>query len=68
MKPNFSLKYNGETITSAGEVTSLASGVTVTQTVKEYKEFDAVEWVLYFKNSTQENSGIISDISWCAQR
>ena len=65
MKPNFSLKYNGETITSSGEVTTLASGVTVTQTVKEYKEFDAVEWVLYFKNSTQENSGIISDILDC---
>ena len=65
MKQNFSLKYNGELIKPSGAITELADGVTVTQITKEYKEYDAVEWVLFFKNSTANNSGIICDILDC---
>ena len=66
MKPNFSMKYNGEIINSAFKrEIELESGVIVTQNIKEYKEYDAVEWVLYFENQSDKNSGIISDILDC---
>ncbi len=65
MKPNFSLKYNGEIINSSKEITELANGVTVTKITKEYQEYDALEWVLFFKNSSETNSGMISEILDC---
>ena len=65
MKPNFSLKYNGEKINSSGKITELEKDITVTQIIKEYKEYDAVEWVLFFENAAENNSGIFSDIFDC---
>ena len=65
MKPCFSLKYKGEIINSKEQITVLENGVTVTMKVKEYKEFDAVEWVLFLNNTSGKDSGIISDILDC---
>lgn len=66
MNPNFSMKYNGEIIHSTFKrELELESGVVVTQNIKEYKEYDAIEWVLYFENQSHKNSGIFSDILDC---
>lgn len=70
MKPNFSLKYDGKIINSefehsCDEVYEIDNGVTVTMQKNEYSEYDAVEWVLYFENKSDKNSGIISDILDC---
>ncbi len=37
----------------------------VTLEIKEYDEFSAKEWLLYFENIGEENTGIISDICDC---
>ena len=71
MKPNFSFKYNGNLIkaselmgeeTACGIVYAIDNDVTVTAKVKCMPEFDAIEWVLYFENKSDKNSGIISEI------
>ena len=63
MKPNFSFKYNGELCTADTDLTGvLGNGVKVTLDKKEYSDFDAVEWVLWFENNSNENSGVFSDI------
>lgn len=64
LKPNFSLNYNGETL-NLNKNTELENNVTVTMIKTEYKEFDALEWVLFFENKSDKNSGIISDIFDC---
>ena len=48
-----------------GEEYELEKGITVKAEVKEYKDYDATEWVLYFENKTCSNSNIFSDISDC---
>lgn len=68
MNPNFSFKYGENEYTFSAEnnkVYELEKGVNVTAIVKEYKEYDAVEWVLYFENQSDKNSGIFSDINDC---
>ena len=70
MKSNFSLKYDEKILDSEFEhscdgVYELEKGVTVTMQKNEYIEYDAVEWVLYFENKSDKNSGIISDIFDC---
>ena len=70
MKPNFSLKYDGKLFNMdetclSGMVYEFDSGVTVTMDKKEYKEYDAVEWVLYLGNKSDTDSGIFSDILDC---
>ena len=71
MKPCFSFKYGEnefliENISSAGNtVFNVDERVTVTADVKEYAEFDAVEWVLHFENAGGENSAVFSDIFDC---
>ena len=71
MIPRFSLKFGNEMIVSDslkaekadnGIMYSLPDGVKVTLKATEYKEFDATEWVLYFENTSSENSRIISEI------
>ena len=60
MKPNFSMKYNGVIINSDfKQELELESDVNVIKKIKEYKEYDAIEWVLYFENKSDKNSGII---------
>lgn len=68
MKAKFSLNYGEKSYTfevKNGEVYELEKGVNVTAAVKEYKEYDAVEWVLYFENQSDKNSSIFSDINDC---
>lgn len=61
MTPNFSLKYNEEEY-NLGTGYEFEPGVTVGVKVREFKEFDAVEWVLYFENKSDKKSGIFSEI------
>lgn len=65
MKPEFSLKYNKNTYSLSDETFEFEKGITVTMNKTEYKEYDATEWVLYFENKSDNNSGIFSDISDC---
>ena len=74
MIPRFSLKFGNEMIVSDrlkaekadnGIMYSLPDGVKVTLKATEYKEFDAIEWVLNFENTNSENSKILSEISDC---
>ncbi len=66
MKPRFSMKYNEEVFClECNKVYELETGVMVTPVIKEYKEYDATEWVLYFENKSDKNSGIFADILDC---
>lgn len=74
MKPAFNFQYGGVPFrsedvcgksTADGEIFELENGVEVCLRKKEYKEFDAVEWVLYFENRSAESSGIFSNILDC---
>ena len=68
MQPEFSLKYGGKEYTlpaKSGEIYELEQGVTVKAEEKEYKEYGALEWVLYFENKGKEDSKIFSDICDC---
>ena len=73
MKPNFSFYYSDKLITAESEhvktpegiVYELDKNVTATMIVKEYKEFNAVEWVMYFENASDSDSLVFSDIKDC---
>ena len=64
MRPNFSFKYNGE-VFCAESLPKFEKGVSVTTDVKEYAEYDAMEWLLWFENKADSDSGIFSDILDC---
>ena len=68
MKPNFSFLYNGTRMTAADMsegVCTLEAGITVTLKQTVYEEYNATEWVLWFENTTDKNSGIFSRIFDC---
>jgi len=68
MKAEFSFNYGEKQyVLSAknGAVYELDKGVTVQVVAKEYSDYDACEWMLYFENKSDKNSQIISDISDC---
>ena len=67
IKPNFNLKYDSNLFDAQAfnGVCEFANGVTVTADTKEYKKYDAVEWVWYFENTSNQNSGVFSDIWDC---
>ncbi|MBQ3529350.1 MAG: alpha-galactosidase [Oscillospiraceae bacterium] len=68
MKKEFSFNYGDKQFVFSAEnnaVYELEKGVTVQVVCKEYKEYDAVEWVLYFENKSDSNSQIISNICDC---
>ncbi len=66
MKKQFSFNYNGEKkILTAGGTYKLDDTLTVTSELREFPEFGAYEWVQYFENPSDKNSGIISDILDC---
>ncbi len=74
MKPNFSFKYDGKHFdfdeisklkTVDGTSYNLGNDVEVSIKVNEYKDYDAIEWVLYFENKSDSDSGIFSDIMDC---
>lgn len=63
---DFSFNYGGKSITYK----DLKDGVidknlSVTVKTHKYNEFDAIEWVLWFENSGEKDSKIISDINDC---
>lgn len=71
---NFSLKYkdrvfkaseNQGRVTAEGIEYQLDPGVTITMKATEYEKYDAVEWVLWFENKSEANSGIFTDINDC---
>lgn len=43
----------------------LPDGLEIIQSLKEYPEFDACEWVLQLWNHSSERSGLISDLNDC---
>ncbi|NLM77506.1 MAG: hypothetical protein GX173_05380, partial [Ruminococcaceae bacterium] len=68
MKPDFSFKYNGKKYDYSSFKNNkgvLDDALTVTLLTNDYSEYDAVEWVMYFENTGQRNSGIISEIYDC---
>ena len=68
MKPEFSFNYGEKTYVFSAENNAayeLESGITVYVESKSYKEYDAVEWVLWFENISDRNSGIFSHICDC---
>lgn len=66
MKKAFSFKYDEKPFNpECNKAYEIESGITITPEVKEYKEYDAAEWVLYFENKSDKNSGIFSDILDC---
>lgn len=68
MKPNFSLHYNGKPFDASclkDGIYAFENGITVTLAKTEYAAYDAVEWVLWFENSSSTDSGIFSDILDC---
>lgn len=40
-------------------------GLEIVQSLKEYPEYDACEWVLHFYNGSDKDSGIISELNDC---
>ncbi|MBQ9544555.1 MAG: alpha-galactosidase [Clostridia bacterium] len=48
-----------------GRVFYPGGGVEITQIIREYPDFDAVEWTLYFKNTSQKNSPVLEKINDC---
>jgi alpha-galactosidase len=74
MKPNFSFDYNSTRFfaneavgcsVTGGTIYELESGICVYAEHKLYPSFNAVEWVLYFENKTDKDSGIFSNILDC---
>lgn len=62
----FSFKYNGQKkeFYESGKYV-IDANLSVNAIRKEYPEFSACEWVLYFENKGSENSKIISEINDC---
>ena len=68
MKPEFSFNYADQRYVFPVEnnaVYAVENGITVQVVKKEYKAFDATEWVLYFENQGSNNSRIFSEIKDC---
>lgn len=63
MKTGFSFKYNGEKKEFYKEGTyEIDKNMRVTAKFRKFPEFDAEDWIVYFENTGDENSFIISDI------
>ena len=66
IKTGFSFCYGGKQMSFEGAGKHVIDdNLTVTAERKEYPEFDACEWVLWFENNSDGNSRIISDINDC---
>ncbi len=66
MKPSFSFKYDEkEFLLESNQAYEIEKGIIVTPVIKEYNDLNAIEWVLYFENKSDKNSGIFSDIFDC---
>ena len=65
MKAEFSFRYGEKQYKLAamnGAVYEVDDGIAVKVTGKAYEGYDAVEWVLSFENTSNQDSGIFSDI------
>ena len=60
-KPGFSFKYGDRTV-SGSESVQVDEHLKVTVESKEYPQYDAVEWVLWFENPSSEKSAVLGDI------
>lgn len=66
MKTGFSFIYNGEKEEFFSEgVYKIDDTLTVTAIFREFKKYDATDWVLYFENTGSKNSLVISDVCDC---
>ena len=68
MKKEFSFNYGEKQCTFAVQenaVYELGKDVTVKVICKDYPEFNASYWTLYFENNSDKNSEIVSDIWDC---
>ena len=61
----FSFKYAGRKITREDLKDGKIGNLTVTVKTKKYDKYDAEEWVLWFENTGDKNTEIISDIYDC---
>ena len=69
MKPQFSFNYGEKRCVFSAEkhaAYEVDNGITVRVESRAYNAFDAVEWVLWFENRSDDNSAIFSDIWDCA--
>ena len=60
-RPAFSFKY-GERVVAGGESVQVDGRLKVTVESREYPQYDAVEWVLWFENPSAERSAVLGDI------
>ena len=68
MKQKFSFQYGEKNYSFSAENSAkfeLESGVSVEVEAKAYPAFDAVEWVVWFENTSEKNSEIFSEINDC---
>ena len=68
MKAEFSFKYGESQYTflaEDGAVYQVDDNVSVRVSRKDYKEYDATEWLLHFENKGEKNSQNFSDIKDC---
>ena len=68
MKNGFSFKYGENKYAFTVEANApqeLEKGVYVTAIPREYAEYNAVEWVVYFENKSDKNSEIFSQVNDC---
>ncbi len=78
--PYFSFNYNGEStaevlknakVTSAAKEEAvettfvLPDGLEITQSIKEYPNYGATEWVVSLNNNSSEHSGLITELFDC---
>ena len=61
MKPHFSFRYDGKgyAVDACGME---LDGVKIAVDVKNYSQYDAIEWIITFKNDSDKRSKIFSDI------
>jgi hypothetical protein len=61
----YSFKYGDKNIVSDTNEKITVDCIAVTPVKKEYPEYNATEWVLYFENTSDRNSEILSEINDC---
>lgn len=59
------LKSGTDYVTEYEITYAFQDGLEIVQSLKEYPEYDACEWVLHFYNGSDKASGIISELNDC---
>ena len=74
MIPSFSFTYGRRPYSSSelspkneggDRIYPLGEGVQIRLTAKEYPDFDAVEWLLHFENTSEKDSAVFSELWDC---